>query len=237
MGKTHILHVEDDPDVREFVGLYLKGEGFQFHEAGSALEALEKIETIKPHLILLDVRLPDVDGFELCKDIRSRTNVPILFLSGKDSEIDRVLGLNIGGDDYIGKPFKINELIARIKVHIRRHNKLIEISNQKISDKLKSPSIKMNKDTYGCYVHGEKIQLTAREFELLYYFMSHPNQVLNIDQIIERLWGLDSDIDSKAVLMHISNLRKKLKDNPRQPEYIVTLRGIGYKFNEPVKKV
>lgn len=237
MNDSHILHIDDEQEVRELVGFYLKKEGFRFSEADTAANGIEKIKTSEPHLILLDVRLPDIDGIELCKEIRSITNIPILFLSGKDSEVDRVLGLNVGGDDYIGKPFRMNELIARIKVHLRRHREFRQLQKANEFAQLSSASITLNRNTFDCFVHGEKVRLTTKEFELLYWFMNHPFQVFSIDQLIERLWGFESEIDSKTVLVHIGNLRRKLKENPRKPELILTIRGVGYKFNEAVQKV
>jgi|SRR5690625_2233303 len=235
MNDFHILHVDDERDIREYVGFYLKRKGFSFYEAENAHIAIEKIDKVNPHLILLDVRLPDKDGFELCKEIREKTNIPILFLSGKDTAIDRILGLNVGGDDYICKPFHMDELIARIMVQVRRHKERNKMN--KTHERLVSPSIELNKKTFECIVNGDNITLTMREFELLYLFMSHPFQVFSAEQLIELLWGLDTDIDTKAVLMHIGNVRKKLQDCSRNPRYIITIRGIGYKFNEHVQKL
>lgn len=240
MNKSTILHVDDEPEIRELIGLYLKKEGYNFEEASNAQEALEKVRSINPQLILLDVQLPDLDGIEICRRIRQETNVPVLFLSCKDSEIDKVIGLSVGGDDYIGKPFGMNELIARVKAHLRRYyeSQLLEIQDIDAveTNVFRSASILLDSSRHDCYIHNKKVHLSSKEFELLQFFMLHPFQVLSTEHLLERVWGYESNIDTKTVTVHIGNLRKKLGENPKKPRVILTLRGAGYKFNESVQK-
>lgn len=239
MNNSTILHVDDEPEIRELIGLYLKKEGFNFQEASNAHEALEKVKTVNPQLILLDVQLPDLDGIEICRRIRQETNVPVLFLSCKDSEIDKVVGLSVGGDDYIGKPFGMNELIARIKAHLRRYYESQHPVQQEVAEEFhvfKSSSIMLDSSRHDCYIHNRKVHLSSKEFELLHFFMMHPFQVLSAEHLLERVWGYESNIDTKTVTVHIGNLRKKLGEDPKNPRVILTLRGAGYKFNESVQK-
>lgn len=216
--------------------MYLQREGFKFSEACNAQEAIKKAQSEQPQLILLDVHLPDLDGIETCRKLRQITNVPILFLSCKDSEFDKVVGLSIGGDDYIGKPVGMNELIARIKAHLRRYyeNGANQLNQKKYNTILTATSITLDTKRFDCFVNGQKIQLSSKEFELLNFFMLHPFQVLSSEHLLEYVWGYDSNIDTKTVAVHIGNLRRKLGDDPRNPATILTLRGIGYKFNEEV---
>lgn len=238
LNEQTILHVEDEREIRELVGLYLKKEGFQVAEASTAKEAFQLVADIEPTLILLDVHLPDIDGFEACRCIRQTTEAPIIFLSCKDSEMDRVIGLSVGGDDYVGKPFSMNELLARVKVHTRRYKQLQSAVTQEEPSSerhiLRSRSIVLDQKRYECYVRGELVQLSPKEFELLAFFMRHPHQVLSADQLLQSVWGYDTVVDTKTVSVHIGNIRRKIGDDPKHPRLIVTLRRVGYKFDADV---
>ncbi|BAQ11977.1 two-component system, response regulator [Bacillus sp. OxB-1] len=240
MHQSTILHVDDEPEIRELIGLYLKKEGYNFEEASNAEEALKKLKAVNPQLILLDVQLPDLDGIEICRRIRQETNVPVLFLSCKDSEIDKVIGLSVGGDDYIGKPFGMNELIARVKAHLRRYYEskisMPEDVSSGEANVFTSDSILLDSARHDCYIRNKKVQLSSKEFELLHFFMLHPFQVLSTEHLLDCVWGYESEIDTKTVTVHIGNLRKKLGEDPKKPRVILTLRGAGYKFNESVQK-
>lgn len=234
LTNSTVLVVDDEPEIRELIGLYLKKEGCDFHEATNAQEALHQIENINPDLIVLDVFLPDLDGIELCRKIRQTTEVPILFLSCKDSEIDKVIGLSVGGDDYIGKPFSMYELLARIKAHLRRSLLIHKRAQKSI---YKSASISLDADRHECNVSNQRLVLTSKEFQLLHFFMRHPQQVFSAEHLMEKIWGFNAEIDIKTVMVHIGNLRKKLQGTSEKQAIISTIRGVGYKFNEDVQEV
>ncbi|MGG3821862.1 response regulator transcription factor [Geobacillus thermodenitrificans] len=204
-------------------------------EAYNAEEAFDQLRRYQPDLIILDVRLPDLDGIELCRQIRHRTDAPILFLSCKDSELDKVVGLNVGGDDYVGKPFSIHELLARIQAHLRRYKSHLHSFIGNNNQVLRSDSILLNPKEHECYVRGEPIFLTTKEFQLLHFLMKHPRQVFNADHLLEKVWGRDSETDIHTVMVHIGRLRKKIEKEPKHPSIIITIRGTGYKFNEKVQ--
>ncbi|MEH7306541.1 response regulator transcription factor [Neobacillus drentensis] len=238
MNNSNILLVDDEQEIRELVGIYIEREGFNFFEASNASEAFEQVEKINPHLIILDVYLPDLDGIELCRRIRNMTNAPIFFLSCKDSEIDKVTGLSVGADDYIGKPFSMHELIARIKAHLRRHQYLVHpIPIEKDIQILRSSSITLNIEKFECYFQNNLIWLTSKEFQLLHFFMRHPQQVFSAEHLLEKVWGYDSVADIKTVIVHVGKLRKKLGTDSKDSTTIMTIRGAGYKFNEEVQQI
>lgn len=228
MSEETVLIVEDDEQIRELIYIYLKKEKFNLLTTGNGYQAVELVRKEQPDLIILDVVLPGLDGFEACHEIRKITNNPILFLSSKDGEVDKVLGLGIGGDDYITKPFNPSELTARVKAHLRRNRiisqrkkqeELLTFNNMVIN--LASCTVKMN-DMF--------VNLSTKEFQLLSLLAKHPNQVFNMDYLYKEIWNLDSIGDPRTVMVHISNLRKKIEVDPNHPEYIQTVRGIGYKF-------
>ncbi|MDQ0246969.1 two-component system response regulator VicR [Bacillus fengqiuensis] len=234
LANSNVLVIDDEPEIRELIGLYLTREGCNFHEAQNAKEALQQIEYINPDLIVLDVFLPDLDGIELCRKIRQTIEVPILFLSCKDSEIDKVIGLSVGGDDYIGKPFSMHELLARIKAHLRRS---LLVHKRVEKNIYKSASIVLNADRHECHISNQRLVLTSKEFQLLHFFMRHPQQVFSAEHLMERIWGFNAEIDTKTVMVHIGNLRKKLQGTSKKEAIISTIRGVGYKFNEDVQEV
>lgn len=237
MEKRSILVVDDEEEIRELIEMYLVKEGFHYIEAISGKEALSKIKEHHPDLILLDISLPDSSGFDICPQIRGITDAPVLFISCRDSELDKVLGLTVGGDDYISKPFSPNELVARIKAHLRRVQQIRDYKSIELEwEILSSKSITINTKQYKCIVNGKIVNLSTKEFKLLEFFMMHPFQVFNPEHLIERIWGFDTDIDCKTVSVHIGNIRKKIGDNPKNPTIILTIRGAGYKYNEEVFK-
>ncbi|PGZ92272.1 response regulator transcription factor [Bacillus sp. AFS029533] len=237
MNNSTILLVDDEKEIRELISIYLKKEGFYIIEASNAIEALTKVKNSNPHLIVLDVFLPDLDGIELCRQLRNLTSSPILFLSCKDSEIDKVTGLSVGADDYIGKPFSIHELIARIKAHLRRNLYLYGNDHVQKEDKeLRSKSVSLNIQKHECYFEDKLVSLTSKEFQLLSFFMSHPQQVFSSVHLLEKVWGYESFADLKTVMVHIGKIRKKLGGESKNPPIIQTIRGVGYKFNEEIQK-
>ncbi|HHW37502.1 MAG TPA: response regulator transcription factor [Bacillales bacterium] len=237
MEKRSILVIDDEEEIRELIHMYMMKEGFHYIEAINGKEALSKIKEHHPDLILLDISLPDSSGFDICPLIREITDAPVLFISCRDTELDKVLGLTVGGDDYISKPFSPNELVARIKAHLRRVQQMQRFKSiEQTGEVLSSKSITINTKQLACSVYGEAVNLSATEFKLLEFFMRHPFQVFNHEHLIDRIWGFHTNIDCKTVSVHIGNIRKKIGDNPKSPEIILTLRGAGYKFNEEVFK-
>ncbi|MGO0061151.1 response regulator transcription factor [Brevibacillus fluminis] len=224
MVGTKILIADDDHDIVGLIAESLEDEGFQTVAAYNGLEALEKATDPSLSLILLDIMMPGMDGLEVCRKIRNVVSIPILFLTAKDRELDRIIGLEIGADDYISKPFSVNELIARIKAHLRRENRhiagnrLMTISN-----------LTINKDTFEVFKNGEKVELSTKEFQILVYLAENRNRVLSREQIYNAIWGEAFYGDINTVTAHIKNLRAKID---KENELIKTVWGMGYKFIE-----
>ncbi|WP_280770425.1 response regulator transcription factor [Salipaludibacillus daqingensis] len=229
MGENKILIVEDDQDIRELTSLYLQKKGFDVFTAENGVVALEMAKEESPELILLDVLLPGMEGFDVCKKLREHTEVPIIFMSCKRSSNDKVRGLNAGGDDYITKPFDLAELEARIKANLRRN---VSLSRPKKNRILSSGGVSIDLNSFDVYVKGNQVSLYAKELQLLLLFLKNPNQVFSSEQLYNQIWGVDQYGDLKTVSVHIRNLRKKIEENPANPAYIQTVRGFGYKFKE-----
>lgn len=231
MKKNKILIVEDDQDIRELTSLYLQKKGFDVRTAENGIIALEIEQEESPELILLDVVLPGMEGFNVCEKLRENTEAPIIFMSCKRSSNDKVRGLNAGGDDYITKPFDLKELEARINANLRRNRFSLQ-SEQKKSRLLTSGSVSVDLNSFEVYVNEKQVSLYAKELQLLLFFLKNPNQVFSSEQLYNQIWGLDHFGDLKTVSVHIRNLRKKIETDPAKPVYIKTVRGFGYKFRE-----
>lgn len=230
MAGEKILIVDDEQEIREIIYLYLSREGFEVISTEDGQKACEFCQLVKPDLIILDILLPAIDGIEVCKKLRKITEVPIVFLSCKNEDIDKILGLTVGGDDYITKPFSPRELVARVKAHLRRSSLLPPNEDEK--SVLKYPGLEIDLHSHTVLVNNHPVALSAKEFELLAFLAQNPNRVFYTDQIFRLVWkthNLDGDI--RTVMVHISNLRKKIEKDPADPEFILTVRGIGYKFN------
>lgn len=235
-----ILTVDDEVRIGELVGMYLVKDGFRHLNAVNGKQAIELTKKEQPSLIVLDVLLPDIEGYELCTRLRQTTNAPIVFLSCKDNEIDKVVGLSVGADDYVSKPFSPVELIARIKAQLRRNRMIEERTAAPFplpSACLRSEHIELFIDAHEAYVDGAKIELSGKEFQLLAYFMQNARQVLTAERLLSHIWGYDSSLDTKTLQVHIGHLRKKIERDPSLPARITTIRGIGYKFDEPVQEL
>jgi len=228
-----VLLVDDEQGLIDMVRTLLKREGFeQVFMATTGTEALRMIQHYEIDLIVLDVMLPDYNGFDLCREIRNRTKAPIIFLTARTSDLDKITGLTLGGDDYVTKPFNPMELLARIMAHLRR-------SSYTDSDDKSSNEKEIMYD-YGRFilhvtegsltVDGRKIKCPLKEFELLQFLCEHPNQVFSLQHLYERVWGHESCGDERTVMVHIRRLRQKIEIDPNQPRYIVNLRGFGYKL-------
>ncbi|MCM1287889.1 MAG: response regulator transcription factor [Clostridium sp.] len=233
MDKQRILIVDDDENIAELISLYLVKECFSTEIAYTGREALMLEKTYKPHLILLDIMLPDIDGYEVCTEIRKTKQTPIIMLSAKGEVFDKVLGLKIGADDYMIKPFDSNELVARVKAVLRRTLVAPEITNAAIEtdhqgDYVEYEELLINITNYTVIFEGHQIEMPPKELELLYFLAKKPNQVFTRDQLLDRLWGYEYIGDSRTVDVHIKRLREKLNDNHNWS--ISTVWGKGYKF-------
>ena len=233
MANEKILVVDDEHAINKLICSYLQKEAFEPIAAYSGMEAMQCIESEKPDLIILDITLPDIEGTVLSLDIRRISNAPIIFLSAKTKEIDKIVALSAGGDDYITKPFMPGELIARIKAHIRRQ-KTLAASYEKITPNVvEFDKVKIDFDTHECYLDGKEVKLTSKEFEILKLFIDNPRKVFPAEQIYETVWKTNClDNDARTVMVYISTLRKKLESSTASANYIISVRGVGYKFNQ-----
>lgn len=232
MRLQKILIIDDEPGIVKMLETILRKEGYtSISSAFTGREAMDKISHHPYDLIVLDVMLPDADGFQLCQKIRQYTTVPILFLTARSSDLDKLTGLGLGGDDYITKPFNPLEVAARIHVQFRRLEQYQPASQAK--ETYCFDSVVIDKKAAQLWVDGKETPCPAKEFELLLFLVDHPNQVFTAGQLYEHVWGYDSMGDEKTVAIHIMRLRKKIEQDAKQPSLIVTLRGIGYKFVPP----
>jgi len=230
-----ILVVEDELALRDTLTYNLKRDGFTVEAVGDGRSALESARKIKPDLILLDIMLPELDGFEVARILRKEMSTPILMLTARDDEIDRVVGLEVGADDYLTKPFSMRELMARVKAQLRRSRLLREEFSkaepaQKQQEKLSFGSLVVNITRREVTLDGDPIQLKPQEYELLVFFAEHKGQMLSREFILERVWGWDFIGDSRTVDVHVRWLRQKIEEDASEPKRIVTVRGGGYRF-------
>ena len=234
MNEYKIMVVDDEPDILDLLGKSLNMEGFPaVIKVDTGIKAVNTCKEIQPDIIILDVMLPDIDGYEVCKQIREFSHCPILFLSSKNDELDKILGLAVGGDDYVTKPFSPKEMAYRVKAGLRRaEHRQAPIQNF---------SIKVGElmiDTDGCRVrkNGKEIGLTAREFEILRYLAENAGRVISRERLYETVWGEDSFGCDNTMMVHIRHLREKLEEDPAAPKYIITMKGLGYKLVDPYEK-
>ena len=227
-----ILVVDDEKPIADILQFNLKKEGYQVACAYNGDEALKKVEEEQPDLMLLDIMLPNKDGMEVCREIRKKYDFPIIMLTAKDSEIDKVLGLELGADDYVTKPFSTRELIARVKANMRRHQTIQEGAEVVTNDIVIGP-LTVQPDAYLVLKRDETIELTHREFELLHYLAKHIGQVMTREHLLQTVWGYDYFGDVRTVDVTIRRLREKIEDNPSHPTWIVTRRGVGYYLRSP----
>lgn len=226
MPKSKIFIVDDDKDIVNLVEDILTDDGYEIEKAYNGRDALEKINKNHFDLIILDIMLPDIDGLEVCRKIRDSVDVPILFLTAKSKSIDKVVGFEIGADDYITKPFDDNELASRVKAHIRRQ-KRASGNTAGSGASVRYDGIEINKNSYEVFLEGKKVDLSTREFQILAFLMNNPNIVLTREQIYNNVWGYEDFGDINTVTVHIKKLREKIDKNDR---FIKTVWGAGYKF-------
>jgi DNA-binding response OmpR family regulator len=224
-----ILIIEDELSIAELERDYLQINGFECDIEGSGDTGLEKALRENYDLIILDLMLPKVDGFEVCRLIRSKKDVPILMVSAKKEDIDKIRGLGLGADDYITKPFSPSELVARVKAHISRYERLSKNFENK-KDEVQIRGLSMNKSSRRVYLNGSEIILTTKEFDLLWFLAQNPNRVFSKDEIFDRIWGMDSLGEVATVTVHIRKLREKIESDASSPQYIETIWGAGYRF-------
>ena len=227
-----ILVVEDEPDIRKLVQYNLTQERFIVLEAEDGEQALKLLQRERPNLVILDLMLPGVSGMELCKLLKQRSEtakLPILMLTAKAGEADRIVGLEMGADDYLAKPFSPREMVARVRAILRRSEAKPGIESVATYEK---DSLKIDFSTYEVFVRGKPVKLTLKEFELLGFLVQNPNRVLNRDQLLDRVWGGQTFVTPRTVDVHIRRLRKAVEKDDRKPKWILTVRGVGYKFDE-----
>ena len=226
-----ILIVDDEKNICELIRLYVEKEGFLAVVANDGLEAMEKFEAEKPDICLLDVMLPKKDGWQICREIRSASGVPVIMLTAKGELFDKVLGLELGADDYIVKPFEPKELIARIKAVLRRCEPQKTSEPQKEAGKISFEGLVINRNTYEVYLEETRLEMPPKEFELLYFLAQNRNRVYTRDQLLNEIWGYEFYGDSRTVDVHIKRIREKLEsDSAKRTWQIKTVWGVGYKF-------
>lgn len=226
--RNRILVIEDEPGLADSVRYALDSEGFEVLIANSGIDGLESARINQPDLVLLDLMLPGVSGLDVCRQIRTSSDVPIIMLTAKDAESDKVAGLELGADDYMTKPFSMRELIARVRAHLRRASKTGVLSES--NEVLRGGPIELDIDAHRTRVDGETVELRPKEFELLESLMRRKNRLAARHTLIDEVWGPSYFGDTKTLDVHIKRLRQKLEADPAHPVHIVTVRGLGYKF-------
>ncbi len=230
VAKTKILIVDDDNNIAELISLYLTKECYDTKIVNDGEEALEAFESYNPNMILLDLMLPGIDGYQVCREIRTKSNVPIIMLSAKGEIFDKVLGLELGADDYIMKPFDSKELVARVKAVLRRFQpaKTASSSTNSSAKCVEYSDLIINLSNYSVLYNGKQIDMPPKELELLYFLAASPNQVFTREQLLDHIWGYEYIGDTRTVDVHVKRLREKIKDHDAWA--IATVWGIGYKF-------
>lgn len=223
---SRILIVEDELDLANIIKDYLVKELYEVEICTEGDKAIEIFDKFKPSLVILDLMLPGMNGYEICKNIRIKSTIPILILSAKIDEFDKVKGLNLGADDYITKPFRPRELLARVNAQLRRS----QVFNKENLEIIDIENIRIYTKEYKVEKNGRDLYLSRNEFELLVFLSENPRQVFSREQLYERIWGFDSYGDLNTVTVTINRLRQKIEDNPKNPKYILTVWGVGYKF-------
>lgn len=231
--REKILVVEDDPSIREALTYNLTRDGYEVSAAGDGVEAIKVARATLPNLIVLDLMLPELDGFDVTRTLRKESSVPILMLTARDDEIDRVLGLELGADDYLTKPFSMRELLARVKAMLRRvrlEKEGAEPTKEKTSKLITSGNLQIDLMRHEGQMGGEIIELKPKEYDLLFFFIQNRGQVFTRDQLLEKVWGWEFSGGSRTVDVHVRWLRSKIEKDPEQPTRIITVRGVGYRF-------
>jgi two-component system, OmpR family, response regulator RegX3 len=227
-----ILVVDDEESYRDALSVALEREGFRVELAADGQEALDQFEATNPSLVLLDVMLPRISGVDVCRELRSRTRVPIIMVTARSAEIDAVVGLEVGADDYVSKPFRLRELIARVRAALRRSSEEepVDTATQEV---LEVGDVRLDAGRHEVFVREEPVALPLKEFELLELLLANAGRVLTRDVLIDRIWGPNYFGDTKTLDVHVKRLRAKVEDDPSNPTRVVTIRGVGYRYERP----
>ena len=235
MGMNHILIVEDDKDIREGVAIYLKSQGYEVFLAGDGMEGLKILENEDIHLAIVDIMMPRMDGITMTMKLREKHDFPVIMLSAKSEEVDKVMGLNIGADDYVTKPFTPMELMARVNSQMRRYRRFMEklqANQEQQSDGIYSlGGLEVNESTFEVRVDDNPVKLTPMEFKILLLLIKNPGRVFSADEIYERVWN-ERAVNTETVMVHVRNIREKIEINPREPKYLKVVWGVGYKIEK-----
>ena len=233
MEMNHVLVVEDDKEIREGVEIYLKSQGYEVFQAADGVEGLEVIEKEDIHLAIVDVMMPRMDGIQMTVKLREKYDFPVIFLSAKSEEVDKIMGLNMGADDYVTKPFTPMELLARVNSQLRRYRRFME----RLGDKEENSRIhtigglEINEDNVEVTVDGEPVKMTPIEYKILLLLMKNPGRVFSAEEIYERVWN-ERAINTDTIMVHVRNIREKIEVNPREPKYLKVVWGVGYKIEK-----
>ena len=233
MEMNHVLVVEDDKEIREGVEIYLKSQGYEVFQAADGVEGLEVIEKEDIHLAIVDIMMPRMDGISMVVKLREKYDFPVIFLSAKSEEVDKIMGLNMGADDYITKPFTPMELLARVNSQLRRYRRFME----RLGDKEENSRIhtigglEINEDNVEVTVDGEPVKMTPIEYKILLLLMKNPGRVFSAEEIYERVWN-ERAINTDTIMVHVRNIREKIEVNPREPKYLKVVWGVGYKIEK-----
>ncbi len=231
MSEATVLVVEDEASFVEALTIGLKREGFRVEVAVDGAEALERFDEVRPDLVLLDVMLPRVSGVDVCRQLRKKTQIPIIMVTAKSAEIDTVVGLEVGADDYVTKPYRVRELVARMRAVLRRADRNGSSDAPITPGLIEVGPVRLDPDEHRVEVSGEELNLPLKEFELLHLLLANAGRVLPRETLIDRVWGSDYVGDTKTLDVHIKRLRSKVEDDPSDPHRIVTIRGLGYKYS------
>jgi len=231
MTKETILIVDDEKEIRNLIAIYLKNEGYHVLEAGDGEQGLSLLRKHKVHLIVLDIMMPKIDGIEMCMKVREIAEMPIIMLSAKSQDMDKIVGLTLGADDYVTKPFNPLELIARIKSQLRRYIKMSRHDTMN-ENEIEIGDMRINIATHEIIVNNEKVKLTPREFSILELLARNQGMVMSAEQIYEKVWKEEAIQSENTVMVHIRKIRERVESNPRNPQYIKTVWGVGYKIEK-----
>ena len=235
MEKYHVLVVEDDKEIRDGIEIYLKNQGYEVSKAADGIEGLEVIEREEIHLAIVDVMMPRMDGIHMVMELRKNYDFPVIMLSAKSEEVDKIMGLNMGADDYVTKPFTPLELLARVNSHLRRYGKYLEMiqnGKEEKNDKIYTiGGLELNEDTVELKVDGVPVKITPMEYKILLLLMKNPGRVFSADEIYERIWN-EKAVNSDTIMVHVRNIREKIEINPKEPKYLKVVWGVGYKMEK-----
>ena len=230
----HVLVVEDDEQIRDGIEIYLKSQGYEVSKAADGIEGLEKLKEKEVHLAIIDVMMPRMDGIHMVMRLRKEYDFPVIMLSAKSEEVDKIMGLNMGADDYVTKPFQPLELLARVNSHLRRYKRFLEVTgqgNETLENVYRIGGIELNEDTKEVLVDGEPVKMTPMEFKILALLMRSPGRVFSAEEIYERVWN-ERAINTDTVMVHVRKIREKIEYNPKEPKYLKVVWGVGYKIEK-----